>query len=350
MRFFAALHVFLYHGYLWHGQFAGAPWLVQRVVSNGSVSVGLFFILSGFILSYRYLGTGDQLLDRRGFWLARFARVYPAYAAALLLTLPLMVGLYGRAWSPSILLQALMLQAWLPTFSYGWNGPGWSLSVEAFFYFSFPFVVPRLLEGAGTKRIVLTMLGLWLAALVTAAFLPGSVPMAPRQEVLLNPLFTFPLLRLPEFLIGACLGRLYCNEVAAGVLRRGTAIALAGLAWVACTLATSQSVPKPLLDLGLVTPGFALLVFGLAQSGNAHGSKVLVALGEASYCLYIFQQPLLDLAVLAAALAAVEPDSGWFGLATLFVIAASWVIHRNLELPARLQIQRRYRPREAAAG
>src|SRR5580765_4025535 len=83
LRFFAAFHVFLFHIQAMGAVF-GAVWF-QKLSSIGYVGVSFFFVLSGFILVYTYAG---KPINAGDFWRARFARVYPAYAVALLLTLP----------------------------------------------------------------------------------------------------------------------------------------------------------------------------------------------------------------------------------------------------------------------
>ena len=75
LRFFAALHVFCFH--LVAFRIVTKRSLFYDVASIGYVGVGLFFVLSGFILVYTYAG---REVTVRQFWRARFARIYPAYA------------------------------------------------------------------------------------------------------------------------------------------------------------------------------------------------------------------------------------------------------------------------------
>ncbi len=329
--------MFLYHGYLWQEQFAGAPKFLLAVIRNGSMSVSLFFVLSGFILSMRYLGDGSVPVDRRAFWLARFARIYPLYLAALVLSVPLMGVMYARALSWSLVPHALLLQAWSPSTTYAWNAPGWSLSAEAFFYATFPFLAPRLVGKGSPRRLAAGMLLLWLASWTTVVLLARTPPGAP-DAVMLHPVFTFPLFRLPEFLMGVCVGRLYCRDVAGGRGRPGMAFVGVGALSLLVVLGLSAQVAKPLLDLVLVSPGFALIVYGLAHGGrfaNATlGSRLFAALGAASYSLYILQQPLLDLAFLVAQVLGIERGPVWFAVSSAFVVGASYAAHVLLERPA----------------
>src|SRR5882724_5212610 len=84
LRFFAALHVVLFHMWV-TGEFAVGPWWYRNFASIGYVGVNCFFVLSGFILVYTYT---DPLLDAPRFWQARLARIYPAYALSLVISAP----------------------------------------------------------------------------------------------------------------------------------------------------------------------------------------------------------------------------------------------------------------------
>jgi len=146
LRFFAALHVVLFHVRV-VGILSGGPWWYQNFASIGFVGVNFFFVLSGFILVYTY--DGPQL-DAPKFWRARFARIYPAYALSLIVAAPFFffavrnLDLPFFAWSkahfiPACVLTLALLQSWVPQAALTWNSVCWSLSVEALFYFVFPF-------------------------------------------------------------------------------------------------------------------------------------------------------------------------------------------------------------------
>jgi len=156
LRFVAAFHVLLLHTAL--GFVQGAPPFVANVVRAGTASVSLFFVLSGFILAYQYLDVGGtRPLDRRQFWWARVARIYPVYLFALLFALP-----YFFAWAAATLesespwasakiavtlvANLTLTQGWIPQTVGPMNPPGWSLSVEAFCYLLFPFAAARVVR------------------------------------------------------------------------------------------------------------------------------------------------------------------------------------------------------------
>ena len=53
LRFFAALHVILFHLKV-EGILPGGPWWYQSFAGIGYIGVNFFFVLSGFILVYTY--------------------------------------------------------------------------------------------------------------------------------------------------------------------------------------------------------------------------------------------------------------------------------------------------------
>src|SRR5438067_1929482 len=72
LRFLAALVVVIDH--------TGYGPLAAMVAPFGGVAVTLFFILSGFILTYTYTRNGTAVHGGwRAFYIARIARVYPLY-------------------------------------------------------------------------------------------------------------------------------------------------------------------------------------------------------------------------------------------------------------------------------
>ena len=78
LRFVAAFVIVLHHfGKPPLPQFAE---FVRNVLAHGFVAVTLFFILSGFILTYSYVGhEGNLNTSKRIFRVARFARRWPAH-------------------------------------------------------------------------------------------------------------------------------------------------------------------------------------------------------------------------------------------------------------------------------
>src|SRR5690554_5743831 len=81
VRFFAALYVLVVH-FGMH-MFEGTP--LEGFATLGSTGVSMFFVLSGFILTYTYAGRSSK---PGRFWWARFARIWPVYVLSLVASLP----------------------------------------------------------------------------------------------------------------------------------------------------------------------------------------------------------------------------------------------------------------------
>ena len=58
--------------------FTSAPPLIQGLRNCAYVAVGVFFMLSGFVVAHNYLGNEERLkVMKEACWKARFARIYP---------------------------------------------------------------------------------------------------------------------------------------------------------------------------------------------------------------------------------------------------------------------------------
>lgn len=307
LRFFAALFVVLYH-------FVSPAALASHstgahLLSTGYIAVGIFFLLSGFVLTYSYLGeSGTLSTDRRSFWIARFARIYPAYLFAFLLAAPFQIvgSIHVNGWRLAAEKLAVggglylsLLQSWTPWTAWYWNPPAWSLSVEVFFYFCFPLLAV-LFGRMLPRRCLGWAAGLWMAGLLAPALYcalraSAAQPVASSLQLAIE---SNPLLRLPEFLVGVLLGRIYLSGYRLSP-RAAATISLAALVGLGAALSASAAIPRPLLANGLLVPLSALLIFSLAHQ---HGllaaflsNRVVKLLGEASFSIYILQIPVSHL-------------------------------------------------------
>lgn len=375
LRFLAALHVLFFH--FGGGWFAHAPSWLQAIQTSGYASVGLFYVLSGFVLAYKYLGAESQAsVDPKRFWLARFARVYPVYFLSLLLSAPFVLANSLAANPPAVAAgklavgggsAALLVQAWLPKTALYWNPPGWSVAVEAFFYLVFPWCAVRAVR-VRKEKLLGAMAVVWAAGLVPSALYlalhpEGLAATHTSGDAWLAVLKFNPLLRLPEFVLGVLLGRLFAldeadaapgraTEAPAGSARTGLFLAPLAAGAVLVAFAASEHLPYALLHNALLSPLYAALVYGLARGGGPLGrglaSRPMTELGAASYSLYILQYPLSEgLRWLAERLqpavdfAAPRPFFVLFLVAALGLSVASF---RLVEAPLRAWLRRRLSP------
>ncbi len=368
LRLFLALNIMNYHFGL--EQFKGAPAFIRNIADAGHVGVNLFFVMTGFILSYVYLDAkGARPLNARRFWIARFSRLYPVYLLGLLLWLPFLPQkiadekLTGFTIFGVLLSVPSLTQAWFPGAACQWNCPGWSASTDAFFYLVFPlvaaFLYPRI-RFDGPWKILAWVGGLWLASLVPPAlymFAEATGEFVGGYHFWLAALKYHPLARTPEFLIGVVLGKYFLTLLERGPIseRWGRAGTVA-VGAVFLVLSVSPIVPYPLLHNGLLLPLFAVIVLGLA-SGRGALTRFLsiprfVRLGEASYCLYILHNPVWEALYRSLTALGMNTDDGhafWFyALYAVVAVGLSSVAFHSFEVPMRELLRAKFDPTSGA--
>jgi peptidoglycan/LPS O-acetylase OafA/YrhL len=348
LRFAAAFGILLFH---YGGPLVAAlPQWTERVRVGGHVWVGLFYVLSGFVLAWAHpLPMGPA--ERRTFYVARFARLYPAYLLAFVLIAPFALERW-QGGGPLTLAKAaivataclLLLHAWATPIARLWNPPGWSTSVIAAFYAAFPFLVARLAR-LPRRGLAVAALGAWSASLAFPLLYLALRPdgdVAPgaltwEEPFWLEALKFHPVARAGEFAFGVALGLLHHRGLDLG--RLGGAAAVASLGAVVALLAWGGA-PYVLLHNGLAVPLFAVALLGLAPGGGGAArllaSPAAKALGDASFALYALQQPLwLWARRLLAEDPQATPSAAFVAGFAVFAIVASVIVARSLERPAR---------------
>lgn len=291
LRFVAALYVFIFHIHIrWP---LTSNNFVSNIVGQGAVGMSLFFILSGFVLAYRYAGQSFTVSE---YLKNRFARIYPIYFVAALITLPwLGFDIIGMSITDTVKAickvvlivtsNIFLVQAWFPQFFGYWNdGGSWSISVEAFCYLMLPLMLPYLLR-ASTEKLFLTIAICWVWAT-----LPGIS--ATLFDAPTNPVFySMPVFRLPEFLVGVCSfllirrGFIYQHGVLAQIIV--ILFFLFYLGFVGSTMSNYVG------HNWIVIPVVAFMIFSLSNNKGIISlilsSRIFVWLGKISYCFYSFQ-------------------------------------------------------------
>ncbi len=372
LRFFAAFAVVVLH---YRELLGPLPPMVLKAMIGGQHGVTFFFVLSGFILTYNYHGWFTQGVQDKPFWRfqrLRFARIYPIYLVGLLLDTPWhlierwqvgQLAASGHTYFASWLLNLVGLQAWVPGVPYAmfWNTPAWSVSVEFFFYASFPFLCAMLARRIGTLRGLVTAL---VAVVVIETVLYAAVVQLLTYHVKVEPQTQYlithynPLLRLGEFVAG-CLAGLYfvrsrglTTYFGAGLWQKAAArnvVVVACLAVVATRIMlpdyTGPSAELWLLDVSLKFPffivPFAALILAVA-SGPTFLTPLLtnpwvLLLGAASYSLYIVHwagQTFLRMGFLGS-----WGAPGVHAFFLLATVVASVVLYRTVEVPWRKRLR-----------
>ncbi|HEX4486937.1 MAG TPA: acyltransferase [Terriglobales bacterium] len=356
LRFLAALCVVFYHYARKMAGFADFPLAVRSLLNCGPAAVNFFFILSGFVLANRYMREDSQGPNIRVFYWERFARLYPAYMIGFLLFLPGAIGKYllhspagghGPAtFALSAVLYSLMLQAWTPL-AQSWNGPSWTLSVEAFMYLIFPLIVFRL-KALNFKKTLLVLLFAWLApATVAACHALGFISLNTWKIYVTNN----PLLWAPLFVMGICAVNLLPTSRRAAP---ATAIVVPAVALVALVaLAMGSASWVEIYVTGGVAPLLlAVVLFCARTSGGITkiiGGTVFNALGRVSYVFYIIQAPMWHLwqhfvSFLAHIKVTERGYPAWqFWSFLPVLLLSSFAVERYVEAPARRWLLRHWK-------
>jgi peptidoglycan/LPS O-acetylase OafA/YrhL len=350
LRFVAALYVFLFHIHIrWH---LTSSRFASNLLDQGAIGMSLFFMLSGFVLAYRYR-TG--VASYRDYLLNRFARIYPVYAAAALVTVP-WIGVSLTAGSPvgigrglgqlALLLVAnvLLIQAWFPQMFPYWNdGASWSISTEAFFYALFPFALARL-NGQPARRVA------WVAlAAYVLAVLPGLSWILFEPKPSHGIFYSMPIYRMPEFILGVC-ACLLAPQV--WRIARGDGACLVAVLGLAAYLGVAGAwLPLYVGHNWVVLPVIALVLVTLGQSRGFLKRVLswgpLVWAGKVSYCFYSFQPlVLLPLIEYREQLVRLVPwlrnNRALAVLAFVALLGISGLAHHLIEEPLRRFLRNRY--------
>ena len=366
LRFFAALHVVLFH----FVPRALVPTWSHGLLELGPSAVTLFFVLSGFVMRYSYTATfsgGD--LDVGRFSVARLARIYPVFLLATAVAALFDVagdvkadGALSTGLATQIVTLVLMVQAWHPATAQGPNGPSWSLSAEMFFYVVFVMLArwgpARRAWGRVEAYPVASATVLWVFGLAYSAQFYGQPEVGPAHWLR----YFFPLARLPEFLTGVLTGALFVRaggalpdgtgSVARRALRPGPVIVALGAAYLFAGL---TPVDKLFAAVVLV-PLYAVLVYVLAAGGGrvagALGTRAGVLLGGGSYALYLLHYPFYTALTALNKRTVNLPTQEWAFVALFLVAvnAASLVVFVMYEEPVRERIRAWYAARRTRAA
>jgi len=307
---------------------------IPSLVPHGYIAVDLFFVLSGYVMSYVYLDSFRQ----RGpaayvpFLLKRAARLLPLNAVVVV------AFLLAAHWSVSTLGTNIFFpheNTWLDIASNlvmlqglgigrNMNGPAWSVSVEILAYALFPLLIAM---AFGSGRMALA------AAFVSICGVCWVASQSPRLALLLADPLNASLRCVCQFTLGMLAYRLAQLQAVKQVMATDkagryviAAICLLGLLRV--DLLTVLAFPA------------LVLVCALNQGATQRilAWPFLHLLGIVSYSLYLIHEPFRSLllhAVRSAELAPLgAPAAMLLALfASLAMIPLAVFVHRSIEKP-----------------
>ena len=363
LRIIAALWVVLFH---FRPMIADASpdfrESLTPVLNCGAQGVDLFFILSGFVLTWNYLdrmGRSWSLRETVHFLWLRLARVWPVYLVTLhLAVLWVIVTLHvghvpshaaGQLTAISYVRQVLLVQLWFVPFfdDSSWDGPAWSISAEWLAYLLFGVLVLVILRMKQSTRARSLML------LAFAASLP------PVLMLLASGHFYTPWSWLPRIVTQFTAGALACAAVrrlrltdrgrhVAGYVSLLLLAAMVGVLYWFHWHPISGIVENDsggVVDVMFV-PLVITLAIGLGSLPRLLSTRAMVYGGQISFCLYMVHELVhtsWTWAVIQFKLTPWEQDNPWkwniFGLIAI-ALCLSALLYHFVEEPARRWMRR----------
>ncbi len=159
IRFVAAFMIIIYHSYeAWRGWFGevgflsgdtyttltGFGKLVNRFLGNFEIGVDIFFLLSGFLITYILLMEKERYgkINIKNFLIRRTLRIWPLYFM-LIAVAPFLVSWLNED-APNYLANALFVSNFHTINTGKWMYPFahfWSICIEEHFYLVWPFII-----------------------------------------------------------------------------------------------------------------------------------------------------------------------------------------------------------------
>jgi peptidoglycan/LPS O-acetylase OafA/YrhL len=361
LRIVAALWVVMFH-FRPLLQMASPPLYdhLKPILDCGAQGVDLFFILSGFVLTWNYLdrmgGSWSTKATLHFLWL-RLARVWPLYLvtmhlAALWIIFTINVGDFPSPEAASLtainyLRQLVMVQLWFqPFFDFSsWDGPAWSISAEWLAYLLFGLLVLVIFRIDRATRARGLLLLAFAASLAPVLLLLGS-----------GGQFYTPWSWLPRIVLQFTAGALACAAVRklrpTDRVRRGYGYAsLVLIAVIVGALYWLDAHPIPTIrdDFGLVDVLFMPLVVTLAVGAGTLpallSTRLMVYGGQVSFGLYMVHELVHTtwLWIMAQYQITMAPSLGsklvYVGLIAVAMVLAVLLFH-FVEEPARMWMRR----------
>ena len=329
-RAVAALGVTAFHLSLMMGEARyGGEAVLGRWTSLGKLGVDFFFVLSGFILMHVHRQDIGHPSTWPGFFWRRAVRVYPVYWVYLSGFIAMVwLGLGQAARTPQD------WREWLSAYSLlrvtAADPPlyvAWTLFHEVAFYVLFSLLLLNRFWGA-------TLLGAWAGLCLWQFRYPGQA--APDAWG------TYTSLANLYFLFGIAAHEAWRRQWAG----RWTLLLGAVMVLAPPLADAEQSRWGPVAMAG----GFALLFAGACQWDAAHRlrwPRSLLALGDASYSLYLLHLPLCGLllkAMVASGLSGLLGGAFVYVLTLCLTAGLSWLAFRTVEAPLLQALRQRGRP------
>lgn len=322
---------------------------IRLPIFNGALGVEIFFVLSGFLITWMLLGEVEKSggIRIKDFYQRRIARLMPVFYAYLLFGL-----IYSHIRNIPIPWGAVYSSiAYVVNYFQAFTGAPahflshcWSLAVEEQFYFLWPFIL--LLGHRRGWKLQHTLLGLIIAVWLYRAFMWKIA--GASDEYMYRGLET-----RADNLLGGCLLAVVVREeqtrkkFSRFILRNG---------WVGWLLAAVAAISggfhgnltyRYVFGYGIDTIATSLLIpFVIVHAqmnqgimARAMNSRIIVSLGQASYGIYLFHQIFLHAVKSAIEQHVTRSVFVTFPISAAFVFFLAYLSYTHFETPIRERLR-----------
>lgn len=332
-RFIAAIAIVVFHNK--ENVYPFSSEIFLQFIKYFNSFVTYFFVLSGFILTIN----SSNKFSFKKFYINRISRIFPVYCFALFLT----VGLISFARTPldkfsfdKFILSFTLLQSWFNRYALIYNFPSWSLSCEAFFYFSFPFVL-KLISLFKTRNSILFLCGLWMVSQLIIFFC---------TDFSIYSVLYHPLIHFTSFLIGIAGGELFkynLSQLKFSLSKIEAIVFFSFIIFIYFVLSKNM-IFFAFYSNGLLAPFFMLIILIISLNRaffiQYFSDSKLQYLGEISYGIYILQFPVFIL------ISGILNRIGFFSTSITFyiylpvLIFISALTYEFIEKPGKVKIKK----------
>lgn len=208
IRAIAFLGVFLYHAIR---TFPGDGVFYEFFSTGlGPWGVSVFFVLSGFLMTYSYWNRPPQLKiqDMCIFAARKIKKLYPLHLIMLFGgSVYLLFGHQSFQWIIKRLIVSIpLMQTWFPSSYQAINSVAWYLSVSLFLYFVFPHILKFIKKECALNRAIV-IIAVYLLQIVF------GYCVARFTYIDLNWItYCHPLYRVGDFVIGGLIASFYVDK------------------------------------------------------------------------------------------------------------------------------------------
>jgi peptidoglycan/LPS O-acetylase OafA/YrhL len=367
MRAVAVLAVMLFH------------FLGPKIFTGGLIGVDVFFVLSGFLITNLLLDERNRTgaVSLRGFYHRRVLRLFPAMYAllAMVAVAAIFIGAtYPTVWAELGAAALYSYQIFLALFGFPTpHSPRvlfhlWSLSVEEWFYFFWPFLLLLGLRTIRRQRILVVAASLWalvwvgirLSGNITGVDWNAAHPFRGTGiDYWGEVLYRMSAMRFDQLIVGCLLALVVRRYAMTADGRRRTWLVVGALAGIVLLVAelvlagrTAAFDPFGSIGFNLALAGIPFVVLWIHLHPAGRPGKLLalplaVWIGRRSYGLYLWHEVLNILVPNPGGKVTIVVRTAVLLVASMGVAELSW---RYIESPFLRRKDARYGDKNGTEG